>query len=66
MVVTGPFASYMDIDWSASVDGQGSNYRIVNRVGESDNVLVESSTETKATIRDLQPGSEYRIVLQRK
>lgn len=67
MVVTGPFASYMGIDWSASVDGQGSNYRIVNRVvGESDDVLVESSTETRATVDNLQPGSEYRIVLQMK
>ena len=67
MDVTGPFASYMGVDWSASVDGQGSNYRIVNRVvGKSDDVLVESSTETKATIEDLQPGTEYRIILQRK
>lgn len=65
MVLAGPFASYMGLDWSASVNGQGSLYRIVNRVGESDDVLVESSTETNATIQDLQPGSEYRIVLQR-
>ena len=65
MVVTGPFASYMGIDWSASVDGRGSNYRIVNRVDGSDDVLVESSTETKATVQDLQPGSGYKIVLQR-
>jgi len=65
MVLAGPFASYMGLDWSASVDGQGSLYRIVNRVGESDDILVESSTETNATIQDLQPGSEYRIVLQR-
>lgn len=66
MVITGPFASYMGIDWSASVDGQGSNYRIVNRVDASDDILAESSTQTTATIQDLQPGSEYRIVLQRK
>lgn len=65
MVLTGPFASYMGIDWSASVDGQGSNYRIVNRVNSSDDVLAESSTATAATIQDLQPGTEYRIVLQR-
>ena len=65
MVLTGPFASYMEIDWAASVDGKGSEYRVVNRVGGSDDVLVESSTETNATIRDLQPGSEYQIVLQR-
>lgn len=65
MVLTGPFASHMGLDWSASVDGQGSLYRIVNRVGESDDVLVESSTETNAIIQDLQPRSEYRIVLQR-
>ena len=66
MVVTGPFASYMGIDWSASVDGQGSNYRIVNRVDTSDDILAASSTQTTATIQDLQPGSEYRIVLQRE
>lgn len=66
MVLEGPFASYMGIDWLASVDGQGSDYRIVNRVGESDDVLVESSTKTSATIENLKPGSEYRIVLQRK
>ena len=65
MVLTGPFASYMALDWSASVDGQGSNYRIVNRVSTSDDVLAVSSTQTTATIQDLQPGSEYRIVLQR-
>ena len=65
MVVTGPFASYMVLDWSASVDGQGSNYRIVNRVSTSDDVLAVSSTQTTATIQDLQPGSEYRVVLQR-
>lgn len=66
MVMTGPFASYMGIDWAASVDGQGSQYRIVNRVDDSqDDVLAESSTQTSATIQDLQPGSEYRIVLQR-
>lgn len=65
MVMTGPFASYMGIDWSASVDGQGSQYKIVNRVDSQDDVLAESSTQTSATIQDLQPGSEYRIVLQR-
>ena len=66
MVLTGPFASYMEIDWSSSVDGNGSEYRIVNRVGGSDDVLVESSTETNATIQDLRPASEYQIVLQRR
>ncbi len=66
MVITGPFASYMGIDWSASVDGQGSNYRIVNRVNSSDDVLAASSTATAATIQDLQPGSQYTIVLQRE
>lgn len=65
MVITGPFASYMGVDWSASVDGQGSNYRIVNRLSTSDDILAESSTQTTATIQDLQPGAEYRIVLQR-
>ena len=66
MAVTGPFSSYMHIDWTASVDGQGSNYRIVNRLDSGDDVLVESSQETKATIKDLKPGAEYRIVLQRQ
>lgn len=69
MVITGPFASYMGIDWSDSVDGSGPNgsqYRIVHRDSGSDYVLAESSTETKATIQDLLPGSEYNIVLQRQ
>lgn len=66
MKVTGPFASYVGIDWSASVDGQGSNYRIVNRENLSDEILAESSTMTSATIEGLSPGTEYNIVLQRE
>lgn len=66
MVLTGPFASYMEIDWSASVSDGSGEYRVVNRVGVKDDILVESSTETSATIQDLQPGSEYQIVLQRR
>lgn len=66
ITMTGPFSSYMHLDWTASVDGQGSNYRIVNRLDSGDDVLVESSHETKATVKDLEPGSQYRIVLQRQ
>lgn len=66
MTLTGPFASYIGIDWSASVDGQGSVYRIVNRDNaQGDGVLAESSTETNAVVQGLSPGSEYNIVLQR-
>lgn len=66
MVLTGPYASYMEIDWSSSVDDKGSNYRIVNREqGKEDYVLATSSTVTNATIHNLQPGTEYNIVLQR-
>jgi hypothetical protein len=66
MVVTGPYASYMLLDWSESVDGTGSNYRIVHREqGVEDYVLATSSTTTNATIQDLRPGTEYNIVLQR-
>ena len=55
MVLTGPFASYVELDWSASVEGSGSNYRIVDRTS-SDDVLVTSSSATLATIQDLNPG----------
>lgn len=66
MVLTGPFASYVQLDWSASTDGQGSNYRITNRVDSVDDVLVASSTATEATIQDLTPGNSYTFVLQRE
>jgi len=66
MVLEGPFASYVKLDWSASVDGQGSNYRITNRVDSSDDVLAESSSATEATIQDLTPGQSYTFVLQRE
>lgn len=64
-VVEGPMASYIVLDWSNSVDGKGSNYRIVNRISGSDSVLAESSTETAATIKNLTPGESYNFVLQR-
>ena len=68
-VVEGPMASYIVLDWTSSVDGKGSNYRIVNRVSgsgsDSDSILVESSTDTVATIRNLTPGESYVFVLQR-
>jgi len=66
MQLTGPFASYIGIDWSNSVDGQGSLYRIVHRNGSSDDILAESSNVTVATIDGLSPGTEYNIVLQRQ
>jgi len=65
MVLTGPFASYVELDWSASVDGSGSNYRIVDRTS-ADDVLVTSSSATLATIQDLNPGQSYNFVLQRE
>jgi len=66
MELTGPFASYIGIDWSNSVDGQGSLYRIVHRNGSSDDILAESSNVTVATIDGLSPDTEYNIVLQRQ
>lgn len=66
MVLTGPFASYVQLDWSASVDGKGSNYRIVNRTPSGDDVLAASSSETEVTIQDLSPGQTYVFVLQRE
>ena len=65
-VVEGPMASYIVLDWSNSVDGQGSNYRIVNRdASGTDAILLESSTETMGTIKNLTPGESYNFVLQR-
>lgn len=61
----GPFASYIDLDWTDSVDSSGSNYRITNRTSGGDDVLVDSSVTTSATIRDLIPGDTYVFVLQR-
>jgi hypothetical protein len=61
----GPFASYIDLDWTVSVDSSGSNYRITNRTSGGDDVLVDSSVTTSATIRDLIPGDTYVFVLQR-
>ena len=66
MVLTGPFSSYVVLDWSASVDGQGSNYRIVDRTESGDVTLVSSSSASEATIQDLTPGSKYVFVLQRE
>lgn len=66
MSITGPFASYMEIDWSNSVDTSGSSYRILHRLDGSDNVLAESSAETRAVTQDLTPATEYVIVLQRQ
>lgn len=66
MQLSGPFASYIGIDWTNSVDGEGSLYRIIHREGSSDNILAESSSVTTATIDGLSPGTEYNIVLQRK
>ena len=65
VVVEGPMASYIVLDWTDSVDGKGSNYRIMNRKSGSDTVLAESSTDTLVTIKDLIPGSSYVFVLQR-
>ena len=69
-IVEGPMASYIVLDWTKSVDGKGSNYRIVNRTNGSDTngsdtILAESSTDTLATIRNLTPGESYKFVLQR-
>jgi len=66
MIITGPFASYVELDWSASVDGAGSNYRVTNRSDSGDDVLVSSSSATLATIQDLTPGQAYTFVLQRE
>ena len=65
-IVEGPMASYIVLDWTKSVDGQGSNYRIVNRTNNgSDSILAESTTDTLVTIRNLNPGESYKFVLQR-
>jgi len=64
-ITSGPFASYIELDWSASVDSIGT-YRIVNRDTDgNDDVLVDSSVITSAVIRDLTPGTSYIFVLQR-
>ncbi len=67
VISAGPFASYVDLDWSASVDGTGAEYRIVNRDASSgsDDVIIEAASVTNATIADLAPGSSYVFVLQR-
>ena len=67
VVESGPFASYVELDWSDSVDGTGASYRIVSRdtSSGSDDVVIDSATITNATIADLTPGTSYIFVLQR-
>ena len=67
VVESGPFASYVELDWSDSVDGTGASYRIVSRdtSSGSDDVVIDSATITNATIADLTPGNSYIFVLQR-
>ena len=67
VIESGPFASYVELDWSDSVDGTGASYRIVSRdtSSGSDDVVVDSATITNATIADLTPGTSYIFVLQR-
>jgi len=65
VIEAGPFASYIDIDWEDSVAGASINYRIVNRVNGSDDVMISQTEATSATIRDLTPGTTYKFVLQR-
>ena len=65
-IKSGPFSSYLELDWSASAS-DGGEYRIVNRdtSSGSDDVLIESASITTAVIRDLIPGDSYVFVLQR-
>jgi len=67
VIESGPFASYVELDWSDSVDGTGASYRIVSRdtSSGSDDVVIDSATITNATIADLTPGTSYIFVLQR-
>ena len=67
VIESGPFASYVELDWSDSVDGTGASYRIVSRDTStgSDDVVIDSATITNATIADLTPGTSYIFVLQR-
>lgn len=64
VIESGPFASYVEIDWQDSVEGNSIDYRIVSR-GSSDEVIVAQTEMTSATIRDLVPGTKYTFVLQR-
>ena len=67
VIESGPFASYVELDWSDSVDGTGASYRIVSRdtSSGSDDVVIDSANITNATIADLTPGTSYIFVLQR-
>ena len=67
VIESGPFASYVELDWSDSVDGTGASYRIVSRdtSSGSDDVVIDSATITNAIIADLTPGTSYIFVLQR-
>jgi len=66
-ITDGPFASYVSLDWSASVTDASSEYRVVSRDATSgnDDVLVEKSNVRTAIVADLIPGTSYIFVLQR-
>lgn len=65
MEILNVFASYVELDWGDSVDGNSINYRIVSRTEDGDDVLVENTEKTEAVIRELNPGTTYTFVLQR-